>query len=309
MGTKGSTKGRKKAQKKARETARAVAAVVDEGATLGGFADALRVDHGFVLAEVDTRSTPAFDGGKKQGKAALAAGETELSDLLERLWAASTAGSRKAVLLVVQGMDTSGKGGIMRHVVSVNPEGVKATAFKAPTDEEKAHDFLWRVERALPEPGRLGVFDRSHYEDVLIVRVHELVPPEVWTKRYAQINAFERDVEKSGTQVVKVMLHLSKEEQGRRLLERLERPDKYYKYNPGDVDERARWLDYMESYQDALDKCSTVGSRWYVVPADRKWYAQLAVQQLLLEALRELHLQWPEADFDVETEKRRLAES
>ncbi len=213
------------------------------------------------------------------------------------------------MLLVVQGMDTSGKGGIMRHVVSVNPEGVKATAFKAPTDEEKKHDFLWRIERALPGPGQLGVFDRSHYEDVLVVRVHDLVPEEVWGKRYAQINAFEREVERSGTQVVKVMLHLSKDEQRTRLQERLDRPDKHWKYNPGDVDERSRWLDYMEAYQAALDKCSTVGSPWYVVPADRKWYARLAVQQLLLEALREMHLQWPDADFDVEVEKRRLSES
>jgi PPK2 family polyphosphate:nucleotide phosphotransferase len=318
MGTKASTKkaekkaakkAKQKAKEKARRTAEAVAAVAEDGAVLGGFADALRVGKGFTLADVDPRSTPGFDGDKAAGKAALAAGETELGDLLERIWAESTAGSGKALLLVVQGMDTSGKGGIMRHVIAVNPEGIKATAFKAPTDEEKAHHFLWRIERALPEPGKLGVFDRSHYEDVLVVRVHDLVPPEVWRKRYAEINAFERGVEKSGTQVVKVMLHISKEEQGERLLERLERPDKYYKYNPGDVDERGRWLDYMEAYQAALDRTSTVGAPWYVVPADRKWYARLAVQQLLLEALREMHLQWPEADFDVEAEKRRLAES
>ena len=306
---KGSDKGRKKAEKKAREVAEATAEAVGEGAVLNGFADALRVGKGFVLADLDPGSTPAFDGDKVAGEAALAAGEAELGDLLERLWAESTAGGRRSVLLVVQGMDTSGKGGIMRHVVSVNPEGVKATAFKAPTDEERKHDFLWRIERALPGPGQLGVFDRSHYEDVLVVRVHELVPPEVWRKRYARINAFEREVERSGTQVVKVMLHLSKDEQRARLQERLDRPDKHWKYNPGDVDERSRWLDYMEAYQTALTKCSTVGSPWYVVPADRKWYARLAVQQLLLEALREMHLQWPEADFDVEVEKRRLSES
>ena len=306
---KGSDKGRKKAEKKARKVAEAAAAAVGEGAVLNGFADALRVGKGFVLADLDPSSTPAFDGDKAAGEAALAAGEAELGDLLERLWAESTAGSRRSVLLVVQGMDTSGKGGIMRHVVSVNPEGVKATAFKAPSEEEKKHDFLWRIERALPGPGQLGVFDRSHYEDVLVVRVHDLVPKEVWRKRYAQINAFEREVERAGTQVVKVMLHLSKDEQRVRLQERLERPDKHWKYNPGDVDERSRWLDYMEAYQNALDRCSTVGSPWYVVPADRKWYARLAVQQLLLEALREMHLQWPDADFDVEVETRRLSES
>lgn len=313
MGKKGSKKasyeGLRKAEKKARRAAEAAAAAVEEGAVLNGFAEALHVGKDFVLADVDPSSTPAFDGRKSAGQAALAAGEAELGDLLERLWAESTAGSRRSVLLVVQGMDTSGKGGIMRHVVSVNPEGVKATAFKAPSEEERKHDFLWRIERALPGPGQLGVFDRSHYEDVLVVRVHDLVPEDVWAKRYAQINAFEREVERAGTQVVKVMLHLSKDEQRGRLQERLDRPDKHWKYNPGDVDERSRWLDYMEAYQAALQKCSTVGSPWYVVPADRKWYARLAVQQLLLEALREMHLRWPDADFDVEVEKRRLSES
>jgi PPK2 family polyphosphate:nucleotide phosphotransferase len=292
------------------EVAALAAELVADGAhPLGGFSDALRVEKGFLLADVDTASTPAFDGDKLAGKAALASAEEELTDLLERLWAESTAGSKRALLLVVQGMDTSGKGGIMRHVISVNPEGVKATAFKAPTDEERAHDFLWRIERALPVAGQLGVFDRSHYEDVLIVRVHDLVPEEEWSQRYAQINAFERKVVASSTKVVKVMTHISKDEQKARLKERLDRPDKYYKYNPGDVDERGHWLEYMEAYQDVFDKTSTVGAPWHVVPADRKWYAQLAVQQLVLEALREMDLRWPEADFDVEVEKKRLAES
>ncbi|GAA5028503.1 polyphosphate kinase 2 family protein [Terrabacter aeriphilus] len=266
----------------------------------------LRVGKGFVLAEVDTRATPGFTGDKLAGKAALKACEAELSDLLERLWAESRSGSKRSVLLVVQGMDTSGKGGIMRHVISVNPEGVRATAFKAPTEEERAHDFLWRIERALPEPGQLGAFDRSHYEDVLVVRVHDLVPPEVWSKRYAQINAFERKLAASGTTVIKVMTHISKNEQKDRLGERLDRPDKYYKYNPGDVDERGHWGEYMEAYQAVLDKTSTVGAPWHVVPADRKWYARLAVQQLLLDALRGMNLQWPPPDFDVEAEKKRL---
>ncbi|WP_330473394.1 polyphosphate kinase 2 family protein [Terrabacter sp. C0L_2] len=271
--------------------------------------NALRVGKGFVLADVDTRGTPGFTGDKLAGKAALKACETELSDLLERLFAESTAGGRRSVLLVVQGMDTSGKGGIMRHVISVNPQGVKATAFKAPTKEELAHDFLWRIEKALPDAGELGVFDRSHYEDVLVVRVHDLVPEAVWSKRYAQINAFERRAIAAGTTVVKVMMHISKDEQGERLMERLDRPDKYYKYNPGDVDERSHWGAYMEAYQAVLDKTSTVGAPWHVVPADRKWYARLAVQQLLLETLRGLNLQWPQADFDVAAEKKRLAAS
>ena len=272
-------------------------------------ANALRVGKGFVLADVDTSGTPGFTGDKLAGKAALKACEAELSDQLERLFAASTTGSKRSLLLVVQGMDTSGKGGILRHVISVNPQGVKATGFKAPTKEELAHDFLWRIEKALPGAGQLGVFDRSHYEDVLIVRVHDLVPEAVWSKRYAQINAFERKAIASGTTVIKVLTHISKDEQKARLMERLDRPDKYYKYNPGDVDERSHWGSYMEAYQTVLDKTSTVGAPWHVVPADRKWYARLAVQQLLLEGLRGMNLQWPQADFDVEAEKKRLSAS
>jgi PPK2 family polyphosphate:nucleotide phosphotransferase len=304
-----SGKGAEKAAKKAAKVSEAREEVREDGARLGGFSDALRVGKGFSLVDVDTGSTPAFDGDEEDGEAALEAGHAELSDLMERLFAESTAGSKRALLLVVQGMDTSGKGGLMRHVISVNPQSVRATAFKQPTPEELAHDFLWRVEKALPAAGQLGVFDRSHYEDVLVVRVHDLVPQEVWQKRYAQINAFERRVDRSGTQVIKVMTHISKEEQRERLLERLNRPDKYYKYNPGDVDERARWLDYMEAYQAVLDKTSTVVAPWHVVPGDHKWYARLAVQQLLLEGLRSMNLTWPAADFDIELEKKRLAES
>ena len=269
--------------------------------------NALRVGKGFELALVNTSGTPGFTGNKLDGKAALQACEAELSDQLERLWAESTAGGKRSVLLIVQGMDTSGKGGIMRHVISVNPEGVRATAFKAPTKEELSHDFLWRIDRALPAPGQLGVFDRSQYEDVLVVRVHDIVPQEVWSKRYAQINAFERKVVAAGTTVVKVMLHISRDEQKARLLQRLDSPEKYYKFNPGDVDERGQWDAYMEAYQAVLDKTSTIGAPWHVVPADRKWYARLAVQQLLLDALRDMNLQWPPADFDVEGERKRLA--
>ncbi len=302
--------GHKKKSKKAKKAAKLAAKVQEAAAEeLSGFTEELRVDKGFVLADFDTRATPAFSGDKALGKAALAHSEAELSDLLEKLFAESTAGSKRSVLLVIQGMDTSGKGGIMRHVISVNPEGVKATAFKAPNAEEREHDFLWRIGRALPDPGDLGVFDRSHYEDVLIVRVHDMVPEEVWSGRYAEINAFERKAVRAGTKIIKVMTHISPGEQRERLAERLDRPDKFYKYNPGDVDERLFWDSYMEAYQVVLDRTSTVGAPWHVIPADRKWYARLAVQQLLLEALREMELDWPPADFDVEVEKERLAES
>lgn len=274
------------------------------------FSDALRVGDGSRLADVDPRSTPAFDGGKADGKRALEAATGELTDLQERLYAQATAGGDRAVLLVIQGMDTSGKGGIMRHVVgSADPQGVRVTSFKAPTAEELSHPFLWRIRKALPKPGTIGVFDRSQYEDVLIVRVHDLVPPGQWRRRYEQINRFERGVVEGGTTVVKVMLHLSDEEQRERLAKRLERPDKYYKYNPGDVEERTLWPAYMQAYQDVLERCSTAQAPWFVVPADHKWYARLAVQQLLLEHLRALDLHWPPADFDVATEKQRLAQS
>jgi len=268
---------------------------------------ALQVGEGFRLVDVDPASTPAFDGDKAAGEAALAAAGPELAELQERLWAASRAGDRRNVLLVCQGMDTSGKGGIMRHVVgAVDPQGVRHTAFKAPTEEERKHDFLWRIKKAVPGPGEIGVFDRSHYEDVLVVRVHDLVPRATWEKRYAAINRFEAGLAEAGTTIVKVMLHVSPAEQKRRLMERLERPDKYWKYNPGDVDERAFWEKYQEAYQVALTECSTEVAPWHVVPADKKWYTRWAVQQLLLDALRRIDPQWPKAHFDVEQELTRL---
>ena len=274
----------------------------------GSFTRALAASPGFVLAERDPRSTPGYDGDKAAGAELLATTAPELADLQERLYAESKAGGKAAVLLVVQGMDTSGKGGIMRHVVgSMDPQGVHYTAFKAPTQEELEHPFLWRIRKALPAPGEIGVFDRSHYEDVLIVRVHDLLPPATWGRRYGQINAFEQTVTKAGTTIIKVMLHISTEEQKARLTERLERPSKHWKYKPSDVDERERWPVYQRAYQAAIEKCSTEDAPWFVVPADRKWYARLAVQQLVVEHLRGMALEWPVATFDVEAEKLRLA--
>jgi PPK2 family polyphosphate:nucleotide phosphotransferase len=271
-------------------------------------AELLRAGPEFDLAGADTAATPGFRGGKKAGRKALQDGTGPLSDLQERLTAAAKGGSDRSVLLVIQGMDTAGKGGIVRHVVGAcDPEGVRVTSFKAPTAEERAHDFLWRIRRALPPAGRIGVFDRSHYEDVLIVRVHDLVPRAVWSRRYATINRFEQRLAESGTSVVKVMLNISAGEQKKRLLARLDRPDKWWKYNPGDVDERGYWPDYQEAYQAAITRCSTEAAAWHVVPADHKWYARWAVQQLVLDALTAVDPQWPPASFDVETEKQRLS--
>jgi len=259
------------------------------------------------LSAIPTDQTPGFDGGKKQGKAALQALGEELSDLQEQLWAERTTGSERRVLLVLQGMDTSGKGGVLRHTVGlVDPQGVKITSFKAPTDEERAHDFLWRIRYALPEAGYLGVFDRSHYEDVLIVRVHGLVSPEEVESRYDQINAFEAELAADGFVIVKCMLHISAAQQRERLLARLDNEDKYWKFNPGDIDERERWGDYRTAYQIALERTNTEIAPWYVVPSDKKWYRNLVVGRLLHEHLRAMAPTWPPADFDVEEQRKRL---
>jgi PPK2 family polyphosphate:nucleotide phosphotransferase len=259
------------------------------------------------LSSLATDETPGFDGGKKAGTAALAALGEELSDLQERLWAERAAGSQRRILLVLQGMDTSGKGGVLRHTVGlVDPQGVKITSFKAPTEEEKKHHFLWRIKKALPPAGYIGVFDRSHYEDVLIVRVHGWAEPETVERRYDEINDFEAALVSEGHVLVKCMLHISPEEQRERLLARLDSPDKYWKFNPGDVDERSRWGEYRTAYEIALERTNTEVAPWHVVPSDKKWYRNLVIGQLLLDHLRGLNLQWPPADFDVEAQRSRL---
>ncbi|MET0303018.1 MAG: PPK2 family polyphosphate kinase, partial [Microbacteriaceae bacterium] len=207
--------------------------------------DLLRAPADLDLTRIDTSATPGFPGDKKDAATAMAAAASELDELQEKLFADSKAGGTRRVLLVLQAMDTAGKGGIVRHVVgSVDPQGVRITAFKSPTDEEKAHDFLWRIRPRLPEAGQLAVFDRSHYEDVLIHRVRGFSTPEAIEERYGQIQQFEREVVDAGTAVIKVMLHISRDEQKARLAERLERPDKHWKFNPGDIDERAEWDAY-----------------------------------------------------------------
>ena len=271
----------------------------------------LRAGEGFRLGEVDPESTPGYDGDKKSGKKDLEALSAGLNDLQERLFAAHhDEDSGPAVLLVLQAMDTAGKGGIVRHVVgAVDPQGVELAAFKKPTEEELAHDFLWRIRPRVPGPGMIGVFDRSHYEDLLIGRVRELADETEIERRYTAINDFEAELVAAGVRIVKVMLHISPDEQKARLAERLDRPDKYWKYNPGDVDERLLWPDYMDAYQVVFDRTSTEATPWFVVPANRKWYARLAVQRLLHDALVDIDPRWPDADFDVEVEKKRLGES
>jgi PPK2 family polyphosphate:nucleotide phosphotransferase len=270
--------------------------------------DLLRLPAGPVdLSAIDTRATPGFEGDKDEGKEALALLGPRLADLQERLFAEGATGGTRSLLLVLQGMDTSGKGGTVRHVVGeVDPQGVNHIAFKAPTKEELAHDFLWRIKAHLPAPGMIGVFDRSHYEDVVVVRVHQLVEPRTWKRRFGTINRFEEDLVAKGTKVVKCFLHLSRQESRDRLLARLDKPDKLWKFNPGDVDSRAEWEPLQEAYAEALERCNTEAAPWHVVPADRKWYRNLAIMTILVEQLEEMAVAWPGADYDVDEQRRRL---
>jgi PPK2 family polyphosphate:nucleotide phosphotransferase len=259
------------------------------------------------LTQIPTDATPGFHGGKAKGREALLALGDELADLQERLWAERTTGSERRVLLVLQGMDTSGKGGTVRHVVGqVDPAGLRVAAFGPPTAEERRHDFLWRVRRMLPGPGELGVFDRSHYEDVVTVRVWRLAERRTWIRRYDAINRFEAELAGSGTRVVKCFLHISQQEQRERLIARLDDPTKHWKFNPADLDARERWDEYMDAYQDALERCASDVAPWHVVPADRKWYRNWAVTQLLIEHFEEMALRWPEPSFSIDAQRERL---
>jgi PPK2 family polyphosphate:nucleotide phosphotransferase len=272
--------------------------------------ETLRAAEGFSLASVDPDSTPGYSGAKQDGRVLLAELDDELAELQEKLFAESRFGGNKRILLILQAMDTAGKGGIVNHVMAaMDPQGVQFKAFKAPTDEEKSYDFLWRIEKEVPAAGMVGVFDRSHYEDVLIHRVRGWASPEEIKRRYVAINEFEARLTESGTKVVKVMLHISGEEQKARLLARLDNPAKHWKYSRGDLDERAFWDDYMSAYQAAIDETNTPEAPWHVIPANKKWFARIAVQQLLLGALSELNLEWPKAEFDVATERELVARS
>lgn len=273
--------------------------------------DLLRLPTGLVdLKAIATRATPGFTGtGKTDAETAMCHLGSRLADLQEQLYAEGHTGGRRSLLLVLQGMDTAGKGATVKHVLGlVNPMGVQYHAFKKPTPEEREHHFLWRVKRRLPPPGIVGVFDRSHYEDVVVVRVHELVPPEMWSCRYSTINRFEEKLVASGTRIVKCFLHISKEEQRRRLIARFDDPTKRWKYAPADIDERAYWDDYQQAYSDALRKCNTEAAPWYAVPADRRWYRNWAVTRILTEQLEEMGLTWPTPEgWDLEEERARLA--
>jgi len=247
------------------------------------------------LRDSDAAITVGVDD-KKEARKRLRKNVERLGELQYTLYAED----RRAVLVVLQAMDAGGKDGAIRKVFGpINPQGCRVTGFKAPTTEELAHDFLWRVHRAVPRRGEIGVFNRSHYEDVLIVRVRKLVPAPVWRKRYRQINDFERLLAESGVRILKFFLHISKGEQLERLRARLEDPTKHWKANPEDFEERKRWTQYLRAYEDAISRCTTAGAPWYVVPSDHKWFRDLVISGILVKEMAEMHLSCPEPKLDV----------
>ncbi len=270
--------------------------------------EALRVAEGpITLLGYDPASKPMSPGSKAKALEELATTGVVLASHQEMLYANGASGDPRRVLLVLQGTDTSGKDGVVRHVVGqVGPAGVRITSFRRPTAEEAAHHFLWRIRRALPAAGMIGVFNRSHYEDVLVPRVHGHIDADTWAERIADINAFEQQLIDSGTVLIKCFLHISYSEQRKRLLARLDDPSKHWKFNVADIDERAYWSDYQAAYAAAIAATSTKSAPWHIVPSDSKWYRNWAISQVLRDALVGMELSYPPADFDVEAARTRL---
>ena len=250
------------------------------------------------LERFDPRDTSGLRGTKRDALARSARLTARLEHLQEMLFA----DHRQRVLVVLQGLDTSGKDGTIRHVFEgVNPQGVRVVPFRRPTPEEADHDFLWRAHRQTPAKGEIVIFNRSHYEDVLIARADKLVPKSVWKRRYEEINEFERLLSEEGTTILKFYLHISKAEQKRRLEQRLADPTKHWKFSLSDVSERRRWPSYIEAFEAMLEKTSTEWAPWYVVPSDFKWYRDLVVSTVLVDALRRMELQWPPLPADLKS--------
>ncbi|MDQ3106430.1 MAG: polyphosphate kinase 2 family protein [Actinomycetota bacterium] len=248
------------------------------------------------IAKIDTATITGAPGDKATTEAASAELNKELAGLQERLWAEN----RQSLLVVLQAMDAGGKDGAIRKVFGgVNPQGCRVATFKAPSEEELAHDFLWRINKATPRKGEIGIFNRSHYEDVLIVRVHDLVPKAVWSKRYATIKSFEANLASSGTTIVKFFLHISKDEQAARLRKRLEDPHKNWKFRIGDLEERKHWGKYQQAFEEAITKTTTAAAPWYVIPSDKKWYRDWCVLSVLVDTLRRMDPQFPKPEEDL----------
>jgi PPK2 family polyphosphate:nucleotide phosphotransferase len=259
-------------------------------------------DGRFRLAEVDPDSTPGLKH-RKRATQVMKTHKARLFGLQERMYAER----KRGLLIILQGMDTGGKDGTITHVIGhMNPQAVLITAFKQPTAEEKRHGFLWRIRKGVPDVGYVGIFNRSHYEDVLVARVHGLAPLDVIERRYGQINRFEKELVAKRIKVVKFCLHISYEEQRRRLIERLKDPDKQWKFSEHDIDERAYWDDYQSAYSIAISRCSTTWAPWYVVPANDKDYRNWAVSKILIETLDEMDPQYPKPKLDIPRLLKRL---
>lgn len=245
------------------------------------------------IAARDTRDPQGFSGDKTAGRKAMKVLNAELEALQEVLYAEG----KQKMLIVLQAMDTGGKDGTIRHVFDgTNPQGVKVASFKKPTPRELAHDYLWRVHPHTPGSGEIAIFNRSHYEDVLVVRVHDLVPENRWRPRYDHINAFEKLLADEGTTILKFFLHISKEEQKERLQARLDEPHKTWKFAKGDLAERQLWDSYIDAYEEALTRTSTDWAPWYVIPADRKWYRNLAISTVIVDTLKQLGMEYPDPE-------------
>ena len=257
------------------------------------------------LKDFDPNDTSLFDGGKKEAKAAMVELNQKLSELQELLYAEG----KHKLLIILQAMDTGGKDGTIQSVFEgVNPQGVKVASFKTPTALELSHDYLWRIHQHTPAHGEVVIFNRSQYEDVLVVRVHSLVPEEVWSKRYEHINAFERMLCDEGTTILKFYLHIDLKEQAKRFLARVEDPTKQWKFNPGDLSERERWHEYMQAYEDMLNRTSTAWAPWYVIPANKKWYRNWLIAKIVVKTLKDLDMRYPQPAEDLEHYHKRLLE-
>lgn len=263
----------------------------------------VKPDQKVKLSQWDPNETSQYDGSKDDAKEKL----EKLADELGELQETQFAEGKQKVLIVFQAMDTGGKDGTVRAVFShVNPQGVRVANFKVPTAPEIAHDYLWRVHQQVPGKGEMVIFNRSHYEDVLVVRIHNLVPEPVWKKRYDQINDFEKMLVEEGTTIIKFYLHIDKDEQRNRLLERIDTPEKQWKFNPGDLEERKLWDEYMRAYEDVLEKTSTPWAPWYIVPANRNWYRNLVVANVLVDTLRGLKMSYPKPEEDINQYRSQL---
>ena len=262
---------------------------------------------GTQVTDVEGDSTPGFDGGKEDAERFISISSSEIARYQRLMYANGVKGSPRRLLIVLQGMDASGKGGIVRHVFSQgDPMGMHYHGFGAPKGEEKDHDYLWRIKRELPQNGWISIFDRSHYEDIVMPRIYKTYPEEVWQARYDEINRFESQLVADGCSIIKIFLVVSKEEQKEHFLSRLEDPTKYWKFDPSDLEARARWNDYMAAWQDVFVRTSTEQAPWYLVPADNRWYSRAVVSELLRNVLKNMNMIWPPLEVDADEMRRQL---